>query len=123
MKIEKYINKISALYLWWYVPVFILVVTDLKLSYLSETIKNILARYPYAWDYELMFTVLFFVWGIFLWKDSKISRFSGYAFIAQGLVMIVLGLIRTNELTHLFIDSVAWFVLGYLLLKQSKTDL
>ncbi len=121
MKIIQKINKFSAIYLWWYVIVFILVIIDLKLNFLSEGIKNILARYPYQWDYELMFATLFFTWGIFLWKDSRLNKFSGYAFLTQGLVMIILGLIRRNEIIHLFSDSILWFVLGYILLKQNKT--
>ncbi len=114
------INKISALYLWWYVIVFILVVVDLKFGFLSETVKNILARYPYQWDYEFMFTTLFFVWGVFLWKDSHLNKFSGYAFLTQGIVMIILGAIRENEMIHLFTDSILWIILGCLLLRQSK---
>ncbi|MCC6323439.1 hypothetical protein IT400_01460 [Candidatus Nomurabacteria bacterium] len=122
MKIIQKINKISALYLWWYGIVFILVVADLKLGFLSEGLKNILARYPYQWDYELMFTILFFVWGIFLWKDFRLNKFSGYAFLTQGIVMVTLGIIRQNEIIHLFTDSILWIILGCLLLKQSKVQ-
>lgn len=121
MKIIQKINKVGAVYLWWYTIVFILVVADMKLNFLSEGIKNILARYPYQVDYELMFTVLFFVWGIFLWKDARLIKFSGYAFLTQGFVMIILGLFRQNEMVHLFTDSILWIVLGYLLLRQYKT--
>lgn len=120
MKIIQKINKVSAVYLWWYAIVFILVLADMKLNFLSEGIKNILARYPYQADYELMFTSLFFVWGIFLWKDSRLIKFSGYAFLTQGFVMIILGLFRQNEMVHLFADSILWIVLGYLLLRQYK---
>ena len=120
MKIIKNINKIGAIYLWWYVGVFILVLTDLKLNFLTEGIKNVLVRYPYQWDYELMFTILFFVWGIFLWKNIYLIKFSGYMFVSQGIVMIILGIIRENEMIHLFTDSILWIVLGFLLLKQSK---
>ena len=120
MKIIQKINKISAIYLWVYVFIIGLVIIDLQLGFLSESIKNILARYPYQWDYELMFMALFFVWGVFLWKDSSLNKFSGYAFLTQGLVMIILGLMRQNEIIHLFSDSILWFVLGYILLKQNK---
>lgn len=117
--IIKNINKISALYLWSYIPVFILVITDIKFGYLSENIKNILARYPYAWDFELMFTTLFAVWGIFLWKNNNLNKFSAYAFVTQGLVMILLGLFRLSEVAHLFTDSILWLILGFLLLRRN----
>ncbi|MEK7103477.1 MAG: hypothetical protein AAB870_03985 [Patescibacteria group bacterium] len=118
MKLLQRVNKISALYLWWYAFVFVIVIVDLSIPFLPETIKSVLARYPYQWDFEFMFSALFLVWGCFLWKDKQLSRFSGYAFLSQGVAMILLGLFRSQEMIHLFTDSVLWIILGVLLLKQ-----
>lgn len=117
------IAKIAALFLFWYILVFALVMSDLSFNFLSPGIKNILARYPYQWDYELMFSAFFLVWGIFLWKssvDEKFVRFSGMAFLAQGLTIIGLGFLRQDEAFHFFLDSILWIVLGFLLLISKR---
>ena len=119
-KILNNVNKISAVYLWWFLIVFVLIVFDSYTPFLPQGINSTLARYPYSWDYELMFVVLYSVWGVFLWKNKDLNRFSGFAFVAQGLTMIILGTIRKNEFIHLFSDSVLWIVLGFLLLKEGK---
>ena len=119
----KYITKIAALYLFWYVLVFILVVVDLNFNFLAPEIKNFLARYPYQWDYELMFSTLFLVWGIFLWRSSKnetFVKFSGIAFIVQGITIITLGFLRQAEASHFFIDSILWLILGFILLNSKN---
>lgn len=118
----KIINKIAAVYLWWYSLVFIVVVADLKIGFLSVGIKNILARYPYQWDFELMFAMLFVVWGIFLWRDVKLSRFSGYLFLSQGIAMILLAFLQTGEGAHFIMDSILWLALGLLLVKTKNYE-
>lgn len=103
--------------------------TDLRWQFLSESARSILARYPYQWDLELLFTVLAAVWGIFLWESAetldasrKLLQFTVVAFLTQGIATVILGLLRPTEIAHLLLDSVPWFVLGILLvcaLKQS----
>ena len=104
-----YIIKASALYLFWYVFVFLIVASDLSLHFLPQEIKSILARYPYQWDYELMFSSLFLIWGIFLWRfhtNKELVTFSGVAFLAQGVAVITLAFLRQNESIHFFLDSI-----------------
>lgn len=120
MNIIRNTHKISAIYLFWYVIVFLLIIVDLQIGFLPDFLKNILARYPYQWDFELMFAALFAVWGVFLWRGVQISLFSGYAFCAQGIIMILLGILRPLEMRHLFMDSILWIILGGLLIKQAE---
>ena len=86
---------------------------------------DILIRRPYQFDFELMFTVLYFVWGIFLWKFSKepnknsnFVSFTAWAFLTQAIVMIILAVFRTEEALHFVLDSIPWFILGTLLFRN-----
>lgn len=114
------LHKIAALYLWWYSLVFVLVVADLRFGFLSEGIRNILARYPYQWDFEFMFAILFLVWGILLWQEVALSKFSGYLFLSQGTAMILLAFLNTSQRSHFIADSILWFAFGFLLLKKHE---
>ena len=81
----------------------------------------------FHWDYEVMFAGLFFVWGIFLWMISydpaKHASFIDFTIVANAMhiaVMIVIGLIDSNELRHLFTDGVFLFVPTLLILYFRK---
>lgn len=119
--------KISALYLWYFILVFVLAVLGSTLPFLQEgtLLGDILIRRPYQWDFEFMFTMLFAVWGIFLWKESKTPQknsifisFTGWAFVTQAISMIILALLRTHETSHFILDSIPWFMLGIFLLRK-----
>lgn len=123
----KCIIRLSALYLLWFVLVFSLVVTDLRWNYLSEGIRNFLARYPFQWDYEFQFTVLFAVWGFFLWRaadqpSGMMVRFSALAFVTQGIATVILALLRPGETTHLLLDSTPWLILGIPLMTSFRSQ-
>lgn len=66
--------KILALFFWWYVVVFLVSVSPL----LGISVPSIpFTEYrgdSYAWDFELMFTAIFLVWGFFLWKAMMTMR-------------------------------------------------
>jgi len=68
----KNLIRVVAIYLWWFLIVFILAINSSKISWLTEGTHwgDALLRRPYAWDFELMFVVLFIVWGIFLWLPA-----------------------------------------------------
>jgi len=77
-------------------------------------------RYPYQWDYELMFAGLFLVWGIFVWEASKklsenksVIHFTAWAFLAHAVSMIIVGLIRSSAFVHLLTDSIPWFLISF----------
>lgn len=79
-------------------------------------------RYPYQWDFELFFAGLFLVWGIFIWRasqnlhrDKSVIHFTAWAFLTHAVTMIIVGLIRQQELTHLVNDSISWFLMSFLI--------
>jgi len=112
-------HKIAAAYLAWFVIVFVLVVLDLQFGFLSESMRDVLARYPFALDYELMFTALFAVWAIFLWVDRRLSLFSGVAFVVQAGAMALLA-VSGVDAGHLLRDMIPWLALGALLIYASS---
>ena len=121
--------KISALFLWYLTFVFFLIILGANAPFLKEgtLLGDILIRRPYQWDFELMFSVLYFVWGLFLWKASKEATknslfisFTGVAFITQAIIMIIMAFLRTGEALHFVLDSIPWFILGFLLLRHKS---
>ena len=112
--------RLTSVFLWYFTPAYILTVlgsvSNLRIFGYS------FVRQPYQWDFELMFAVLFLIWGIFTWiascnpkENSLFVRFTAWALLTHGIVMICLGFLRAGELTHFLIDSVPYFVLGLVL--------
>ncbi len=128
-KYLKIILKISAIYLWYFTPLFLLIISDIGSHLFQQNtfFGNLIVRYPYQWDYELMFAGFYFVWGIFVWKATKnpennlsLIKFTGWGFFANVATNIIVGLFRTEELSHLATDSIPWLVLGLLIFHFSK---
>ena len=113
-------HKIAAVYLAWFVLVFLLVIFDLHSDFFAENTRDFLARYPFAIDYELMFAALSAVWAYFLWMDKHLSLFSGVAFLSQAVAMAVLA-IGNVDTVHFFVDMIPWFILGVLLVYSAQT--
>ena len=122
----KTLLTITSLFLWYFVVLFILIVWDLaqgsRLFTQGTLLGNAVARYPYQWDYELMFAGLFLVWGIFLWKASNnlaanktLITFTAWAFLVHAVTMIIVGIFKTQDLGHMLGDSIPWFALSFLL--------
>lgn len=132
MDVEKSLKislKISAIFLWYFTPLFLFIVSDIGSNLFQQDtiLGNLIVRYPYQWDYELMFAGFYFIWGVFIWKASKnpennlsFIKFTAWGFFANVLTNIIAGLFRMEELAHLMTDSIPWFVLGYLILYFSK---
>lgn len=117
----KWSLRITALFLWYFTPVYIFTVLGLitNVSIFSYSF----VRQPYQWDFELMFAVLFLVWGIFLWMASNKSaenilfiRFTAWSLMTHVAVMVSLGLSREGELVHFFVDSIPYLILGIVLI-------
>ena len=58
-----------------------------------------------------MFTAIFFVWGIFLWKASSspaknetFINFTIWATVAHLFAMLIIGLIKSGDLVHMLKD-------------------
>ena len=105
--------RILALFFWWYGVVFVLSVAQLGGLSLPALPFLEYRGDAYAWDFELMFTAIFMVWGSYLWIASKeplrhrlFVDFTIVATVAHIAAMLVIGFIRTTDLTHLLIDAV-----------------
>jgi hypothetical protein len=128
MKDEKYIKvvlRVSAVFLWYFTPLFLLIVSGIVGRLFPDDI--LIVRHPYQWDYELMFAGFFLVWGIFVWKAAKnpemnlsFIKFTAWGFFAIVLTNILVGLFKTADFIHLANDSIPWFILGLLIFIMSK---
>lgn len=130
-KIGAWLIRAVALYLWWFTVVFALAINSEKISWLAQGTHwgDALLRRPYAWDFELMFVVLFIVWGVYLWRAStrithnlSLLKFTSWAFITHAGILVVIGLLREGELAHLVIDSIFWLLAGLLTLISVKLE-
>jgi hypothetical protein len=126
---NKLLIQLVAVYLFWFTIVFILAVGFSDLSFLKQGtfLGDALIRRPYQIDFELMFTALFLVWGIFLWKASSdleqnrtFIHFSACALFTHGVVFVILGFTKPEILSHMLLDSVWWLLAGILLFKVYK---
>lgn len=106
--------RVLALFFWWYLLVFILSILPLIGVSLPSLITPEFRGESYAWDFELMFTAIFVVWGAFLWKAASkpiehktFILFTLWATAAHIVAMVVVGLIRVEDFQHLLIDAVA----------------
>ncbi len=106
--------RILAVFFWWYGVVFVLSVAQLGGLSLPALPFLEYRGSAYAWDFELMFTAILIVWGSYLWIASKEPQqhrlfvdFTIVATIAHIAAMLVIGFIRTADLTHLLMDAVA----------------
>lgn len=116
----KWTLRFTAVFLWYFTPGYILTIlgsfTNLRFF------DYAFVRQPYQWDFELMFAVLFLVWGIFTWIVSRnplqntfFIHFTAWALLTHAVVMVSLGILREGELVHFLVDSVPYFVFGAML--------
>ncbi len=106
--------KILALFFWWYIVVFLLSVAPLLGVQLPSALIPEFRGAEYAWDFELMFTLIFAVWGYYLWvasrvpeKHSSFINFTIVATFAHILGMLVVGFVKEGDLWHMLKDAVA----------------
>ncbi len=123
----KLLLKISTIFLWYFTPLFLLIVSSQFLFPEGTFWGNLIVRHPYQWDYELMFAGFYLIWGIFVWKAANnpqnnlsFIKFTAWGFFATALTNIIVGLFRPHELMHLTTDSILWLLLGFLILIMSK---
>ena len=128
-KFLKVVLRFSAIFLWYFTPLFLLIISDTGTRLFQEgtTLGEAIIRRPYQWDYELMFAGFFLVWGIFIWKaaknpkeNSSFIKFTAWGFFAIVITNILVGVFKTRDLTHLTNDSILWFVLGLLIFITSN---
>ncbi len=113
MKNIKISLRILAIIFWWYIPVFILSILPLLNVSVPNFFFTEFRGVNYAWDFELMFVVIFAVWGFYLWKISNkplenliFIDFTIWATVFHIAAMIVIGLIRLDDLQHMVMDAI-----------------
>ena len=120
---DKFFLRICAVYLLLYVGSFLIVVVNSLLNEalfpVDSVIGSVLARYPYAFDFEAMFAVLFFVWAVYLWRaaddikqNSLFISFSGWALLTHGFVFVGLALFTGQDVWHFLRDSAHMIFFG-----------
>ena len=125
--------RIAAFFLWYLSLLFLLIIWDVNAStpFLKKGtfVGDLIIRYPYQWDYELMFAGLFLVWGTFVWRASKnlqsnktIIQFTAWGFLAHAMSMIVVGVIKTTDFAHLATDSTPWFIISFLVFYFARKE-
>ncbi len=102
--------------IFWYLS-FIFVATLVTLDDPSSIFQNTMRGSDYRWDYEAMFTAIYFVWGIFLWKAARNPEkhlsfidFTIGANIVHAIVMTIVGFFREGEIYHLLTDSLVLLI-------------
>lgn len=106
--------RILAVFFWWYGVVFVLSVARLQGWDVSMVPFLDYRGTSYAWDFELMFTAIFMVWGAYLWMAAKEPQkhrlfidFTIAATLAHIATMLVIALVRSEDLWHLLGDALA----------------
>lgn len=106
--------RLLSLFFWWYLIVFLLSVLPLLGVFIPVWLIPEFRGESYAWDFELMFTAIFVVWGAFLWKaannikeNKSFIRFTIWATAAHIVAMLIIGTVQRDDFQHLLIDAVA----------------
>lgn len=106
--------QLLAVFFFWYIVVFMLSVLPLLGVSFAPYLQPEFRGDTYAWDFELFFTAIFAVWGVFLLKAAKTPQkhilfidFTIWATIAHIAAMLVIGIIRIDDLVHLVKDAIA----------------
>lgn len=121
--------KIFALFFWWYGVVFVVSIAPLLGFPVSEEFIPEYRGDVYAWDFELLFTSIFIVWGWFLWVASRAPEkhtffinFTVAATIAHIMSMLIIGFVRSEDLWHMLKDAIALAIPVVLVLHTRGTN-
>ena len=121
-KYFKILLRVSAIFLWYFTPLFFLVISSNSLLKQNTFLGDLIIRFPYQWDYELMFLGFYLVWGVFVWKvaenpenNMNFIKFTAWGFFVTALTNIVVGFFRMQDLWHLSMDSIPWLALSFLI--------
>lgn len=121
------ILKISAIFLWYFTPLFFLIVSSPLLFHQGTFWGDLIVRHPYQWDYEFFFALFYLVWGVFVWKAAKnpskdisLVKFTAWAFLVNAISLILVGFFRRLELAHLATDSIPWIVISAVIFYFSR---
>lgn len=120
--------RIMAIVFWFYIPVFVLSVLPLTGIEIPQLFFTEYRGPEYIWDFELMFTVIFGIWGYFLWKASyapekstTFIQFSMWASAGHIVSMLVVGIVRPNDLAHMIQDAMVQIIPLLLVIVSYRT--
>ena len=102
--------KLLSIYFWFYTPVFVLSI----LPQGSSSLGRFFVREAQIvnWEFELLFALLFFIWGAYLWiasgdpmKYRFFVSFTIWTTIAHILWMVFVAMLNTADTVHLLKDA------------------
>ena len=108
--------KILALYFWSFTPTFILSLLPQRNTSLGEIF--IRDAQVAGYQFELLFALIFLVWGVYLWKAAEkptkqkfFIDFTIWASIVHLAWMILMAILQPADLVHLLRDATILAVL------------
>ncbi len=108
--------KLLAIYLWFYIPVFVLSFAQVRTTAWGEFFVR--EAQITNWEFELLFVLIFAVWAYFIWKTSHnptqntfFIDFTIWATIAHIIGMVIIGFVHTSDLGHMLKDAVVPLIL------------
>lgn len=107
--------KLLAVFYWSYIPTFLLSFS----SYRYTDLGQIFVREAQVanWEFELLFLLIFMIWGIFLWKVSNnpykhrlFIDFTLFAGLIHILWMLFVASVNTMDTLHLVKDAAVFSI-------------
>lgn len=102
--------KLLAIYFWSFTPTFILSLLPQRNTVLGEMF--IRDAQVVGYQFELLFALIFLIWGIYLWKASRrpdsyyfFIDFTIWASVAHLLWMILVAVMQPADMMHLLRDA------------------
>lgn len=102
--------KLLAIYFWSFTPVFILSLLPQRDTALGKMFIRDAQLVGY--QFELLFALIFLVWGIYLWRASKrpdrhylFVDFTVWASIVHLLWMVFVAVMQPADMVHLLRDA------------------
>jgi hypothetical protein len=109
--------KLLSIYFWSFTPTFILSISPQRDSFVSQLF--IREAQVTEWQFELLFALIFLIWGAFLWQASKkpslhafFIKFTIWTSVVHLAWMILLAVTEQADRLHLLRDAA---VLGALI--------
>jgi len=102
--------KLLAIYFWSYTPVFVISLLPQRNTFLGEIF--IRDAQVAGYQFELLFALIFLIWGVYLWKASSkpashyfFIDFTIWASIAHLLWILLMALLQPADTAHLLKDA------------------
>lgn len=118
--------RLLAVYFWSFTPTFILSLLPQRNSFFGEVF--IREAQVIGYQFELLFALIFIVWGVYIWIASKqptthklFIDFTIWASITHLLWMIIIAVLEPVDAVHLMRDAIVQAVpLGLVIYFRKK---